>query len=124
MIVYGLGRAGSSPDFGRTRFSSTEPLGRTYWPSAGSQRCGGAGWRSTGRSDVARLYDSPFRCSKYVGRETAWLTYGDVVRDRMQEMVESNFKLYLRIAADDASRKFLFDWLFDHYRSKVEKGQK
>lgn len=52
--------------------------------------------------------------------ENARLTFDDVVRDRFQELVESNFQLYKRVADDEAFREFLFDWLFERYRRRVE----
>jgi type I restriction enzyme R subunit len=51
--------------------------------------------------------------------ENARLTFDHVVGDRLQEMVESNFKFYKRITDDRAFSKFVLDWLFDRFRASV-----
>jgi type I restriction enzyme R subunit len=51
--------------------------------------------------------------------ENARLTFDHVVNDRLQDMVETNFKFYKRITDDPEFAKFFLDWLFDRFRSKV-----
>jgi len=51
--------------------------------------------------------------------ENARLTFDLVVNDRLQDMVETNFKFYKRITDDREFAKFFLDWLFDRFRSKV-----
>jgi type I restriction enzyme R subunit len=52
--------------------------------------------------------------------ETARLAFEHIVEDRLQEIVETNFKLYKRVADDDAFAKVLVDWLYDRFRKEVE----
>ena len=51
--------------------------------------------------------------------ENARLTFDYVVNDRLQDMVETNFKFYKRITDDPEFAKFFLDWLFDRFRSKM-----
>lgn len=55
-------------------------------------------------------------------RENARLTFDDVATDQFQEMVESNFQLYKRVTDDEAFRAYLFDWLFERFRERVDRG--
>ena len=52
--------------------------------------------------------------------ETARLAFDTIVQDRLQEIVETNFKLYKRVADDDAFASVLVDWLYDRFRKEVE----
>ena len=52
--------------------------------------------------------------------ENARLTFDLVVNDRLQDIVETNFKFYKRITDDREFAKFFLDWLFDRFRSKVK----
>jgi type I restriction enzyme, R subunit len=52
--------------------------------------------------------------------ETARLAFDTIVQDRLQEIVETNFKLYKRVADDDAFAHVLVDWLYDRFRKEVE----
>jgi type I restriction enzyme, R subunit len=52
--------------------------------------------------------------------ETARLAFDTIVQDRLQEIVETNFKLYKRVADDDAFARVLVDWLYDRFRKEVE----
>ena len=47
--------------------------------------------------------------------ENARLTFNHVVNDRLQEMIDSNFKFYKQITDDSDFGKFLLDWLFERY---------
>ncbi len=49
--------------------------------------------------------------------ENARLTFDLVVNDRLQDMVETNFKL--RVTDDREFGKFFLNWLFERFRSRV-----
>jgi type I restriction enzyme, R subunit len=49
--------------------------------------------------------------------ESARLTFDHVVTDRLQDMVDTNFKFYKRVADDPAFAKHFLDWLFTRFRS-------
>ncbi|HPG40332.1 MAG TPA: type I restriction endonuclease [bacterium] len=51
--------------------------------------------------------------------ENARLTFDNVVKERMQEFVESNFNLYKRFTDDRNFARYLLDWLFDKVRTDV-----
>ncbi len=51
--------------------------------------------------------------------ENARLTFDLVVNDRLQDMVETNFKFYKRVTDDREFAKFFLDWLFERFRSRV-----
>lgn len=53
--------------------------------------------------------------------ENARLTFDHVANDKIQEMIETNFKFYKQITDDEAFGKFLLDWLFERYKRR-EKG--
>jgi type I restriction enzyme R subunit len=55
--------------------------------------------------------------------ENARLSFDHVVNDRLQEMVDSNFKFYKRITDDPQFAKFFVDWLFERYRKAVEQAE-
>ena len=52
--------------------------------------------------------------------ENARLTFDYVVTDRLQELIDTNFKLYKRITDDRDFSKFFLDWLFQRFRSSVK----
>ena len=52
--------------------------------------------------------------------ETARLAFDQVVQERLQEIVESNFDLYKRLSDDPAFGRVLVDWLFTQFRKEVE----
>ncbi|MDZ4064030.1 MAG: type I restriction endonuclease subunit R, partial [Coriobacteriia bacterium] len=52
--------------------------------------------------------------------ETAKLAFDTIVQDRLQEIVETNFKLYKRVSDDEAFGRVLVDWLYDRFRKEVE----
>jgi type I restriction enzyme R subunit len=52
--------------------------------------------------------------------ETARLAFDHIVQDRLQEIVETNFKLYKRVSDDNAFAQVLVDWLYDRFRREVE----
>jgi len=51
--------------------------------------------------------------------ETARLAFNLVMQDRLQEIVETNFNLYKRVADDDAFARVLVDFLYDRFRKDV-----
>ena len=51
-------------------------------------------------------------------QENARLTFDHVVSDRLQEMVDTNFKLYKRVTDDPQFSKYFVDWLFDRFRGR------
>lgn len=51
--------------------------------------------------------------------ETAKLAFDTIVQDRLQEIVETNFKLYKRVADDDSFARVLVDWLYDRFRKEM-----
>ncbi len=51
--------------------------------------------------------------------ENARLTFDLVVNDRLQDMVETNFKFYKRVTDDREFGKFFLNWLFERFRSRV-----
>ncbi len=52
--------------------------------------------------------------------ENARLTFDYVVTDRLQDMVDSNFKFYKRVTDDRDFARFFLDWLFTRFRRSVE----
>jgi len=51
--------------------------------------------------------------------ETARLAFDTIVQDRLQEIVETNFKLYKRVTDDGAFAQVLVDWLYDRFRKEA-----
>jgi type I restriction enzyme R subunit len=54
--------------------------------------------------------------------QNARLTFDLVVNDRLQEMIDSNFKFYKQVTDDDAFARVFLDWLFERYRERLKKG--
>lgn len=52
--------------------------------------------------------------------ENARLTFDHVVVDRLQDMVDTNFKFYKRITDDRDFSKFFIDWLFDRFQKSAQ----
>jgi type I restriction enzyme R subunit len=52
--------------------------------------------------------------------ENARLTFDHVANDKIQEMIDSNFKFYKQITDDPKFEQFFLGWLFERY-SKAEK---
>jgi type I restriction enzyme R subunit len=52
--------------------------------------------------------------------ENARLTFDHVVTDRLQDMVDTNFKFYKRITDGREFSKFFLDWLFERFRSNLK----
>ena len=50
--------------------------------------------------------------------ENARLTFDHVVGDRLQEMIDSNFKFYKQITDDPEFAKEFLGWLFERYRQR------
>ncbi len=42
-----------------------------------------------------------------------------MVNDRLQDMVETNFKFYKRVTDDREFGKFFLNWLCERFRSRV-----
>ncbi len=55
--------------------------------------------------------------------ENARLSFDHFVEDRVQNMVDMNFKFYKRITDDQDFSKFFLDWLFGRFQQKVSKEQ-
>lgn len=53
--------------------------------------------------------------------ENARLTFDHVIRDLLEEMVETNFELYKRVTDDERFGTFFKDLLFERYQQNVEK---
>ena len=47
--------------------------------------------------------------------DNARLTFDHIVNDKLQEMMDSNFKFYKQITDDREFAKFFFNWLFERY---------
>ena len=52
--------------------------------------------------------------------ENAHLTFDYVVTDRLQDMVDTDFRFYKRITDDREFSGFFLDWLFERYRKSLE----
>jgi type I restriction enzyme, R subunit len=52
--------------------------------------------------------------------ENARLTFDHVVTDRLQDMVDTNFKFYKRLTDDKDFGKFFVDWLFERFRKGLD----
>ncbi|MBI2839689.1 MAG: type I restriction endonuclease subunit R [Acidobacteria bacterium] len=52
--------------------------------------------------------------------ENARLAFDHVVSDRLQDMVDTNFKFYKRVTDDPQFGKFFGDWLFERFRTSVD----
>ena len=50
--------------------------------------------------------------------ENARLTFDHVANDKIQEMIDSNFKFYKQVTDDPAFEKFFLDWLFERYKTE------
>ena len=70
----------------------------------------------------ARLDEDPALSSsvKVNPPESARLTFDHVAGDKVQDMIDSNFKFYSQINDDPAFAKALFDWLFERYLGRVD----
>jgi len=55
-------------------------------------------------------------------KENVKLTFDQVANDRLQEMMESNFKFYKQVTDDAEFRKYLFNWLFDRFYASRSSG--
>src|SRR5579884_1425510 len=51
--------------------------------------------------------------------ENVRLTFNHVVNDKLQEMIETNFKFYKQVTDDPDFAKTFLDWLFDRYLQKA-----
>ncbi len=53
--------------------------------------------------------------------ENARLTFDHVANDRIQEMIDSNFKFYKQITDDQDFERFFLGWLFERYKQRTGK---
>lgn len=51
--------------------------------------------------------------------DNARLTFDHVVNDKLQEMIDTNFKFYKQVTDDPEFAKTFLDWLFNRYLKKV-----
>lgn len=54
--------------------------------------------------------------------DNARLTFDHVVNDRLQELIDTNFKFYKQITDDPEFARVFLDWLFDRYRARSTAG--
>src|SRR5262249_59621997 len=52
--------------------------------------------------------------------ENARLTFDHVANDKIQEMIDSNFKFYKQITDDPEFEKFFLGWLFERYKRRAK----
>lgn len=50
--------------------------------------------------------------------ENARLTFDHVANDKMQEMIDTNFKFYKQVTDDPQFEKFVLDWMFEQYKKR------
>jgi type I restriction enzyme R subunit len=50
--------------------------------------------------------------------DNARLTFDHVANDKIQELIETNFKFYKHITDDAAFGKFFLDWMFERYQNR------
>lgn len=50
--------------------------------------------------------------------ENARLTFDHVVNDKLQEMMDSNFKFFKQVTDDPEFARELLGWLFERYRRR------
>ncbi len=55
--------------------------------------------------------------------ENARLTFDHVVSDRLQDMVETNFKFYKRVTDDHQFARYFLDWLFNRFLEKHNRDE-
>lgn len=69
--------------------------------------------------------DSALKASVHVNPpENARLTFDHVVNDRLQDMIDSNFKFYKQVTDNQEFSKTFLDWLFERYlRSMQPQGE-
>jgi type I restriction enzyme R subunit len=54
--------------------------------------------------------------------ENARLTFDHVASDKIQELIDTNFKLYKQINDNEEFAEFFFDWLFERYSGRETEG--
>jgi type I restriction enzyme R subunit len=52
--------------------------------------------------------------------ENARLTFDHVAGDKIQELIDTNFKFYKQINDNEEFAEFFLDWLFDRYIDREE----
>ena len=62
-------------------------------------------------------YLNPTASVKAKPLENARLTFDYVVNDKIQELIDTNFKFYKQIN-DEKFEEFFLDWLFERYRGR------
>ena len=56
-------------------------------------------------------------------RDNARLTFDHVATDKVQDMIDMNFKFYKQITDDPEFGQHLFDWLFERYLKRMERAE-
>ena len=71
---------------------------------------------SIGQLEARLRGDAALAASVQVNtRDNARLTFDHVAGDRLQDMLDSNFKLYREVTDNPQFAKTLLDWLFERY---------
>lgn len=52
--------------------------------------------------------------------ENARLTFDHVVSDKLQDMIDTNFKFYKQVTDNQEFGRMFFDWLFERYQRRTE----
>ena len=48
------------------------------------------------------------------------MTFDHVVTDRLQDMMDTNFKFYKRVTDDQDFAEYFLDWFFDRFRAGLK----
>ena len=56
--------------------------------------------------------------------QDARLTFDHVATDKVQDLIDSNFKFYKQITESPDFARFLYDWLFDRYLGRQKTSRK
>jgi len=51
--------------------------------------------------------------------DNARLTFDHVANDKLQELIDTNFKFYKQITDDPEFARVFLDWMFERYRSRA-----
>jgi type I restriction enzyme R subunit len=51
--------------------------------------------------------------------DNARLTFDHVANDKIQELIDTNFKFYKQITDDPEFARVFLDWMFERYRSRA-----
>ncbi len=68
--------------------------------------------------------DSALKASVHVNPpENARLSFDHVVNDRLQDMIDSNFKFYKQVTDNQEFSKTFLDWLFERYLKTIKSNK-